>query len=59
MLQLYVARDRDGSLFLYGDKPTRNMHFSSWDGSFIKIEDESFPNLDWKDEPQLVNVTLN
>lgn len=56
MLTLYVARDRDGSLFLYGEKPERDMESGTWIGIFIKIDDNLYDYITWEDEPQRVSI---
>lgn len=53
---MYVARDEDGSLYLYGFKPERQ--YNTWydwdDGShfnIIELDRELFPKLKWEDDP--------
>lgn len=60
----YVARDEDGRLRLYEDKPIRNKtHKGCWgcyDGSWAVIIDRGlFPNLSWNDDPEEVCLCLN
>lgn len=52
---MWVARDEDGLIFLYSSKPIRgngqwmlNIEECS---DLIPIDDNSFPNLRWEDEP--------
>lgn len=50
--QLYVARDKDGSLFLYTSKPTK--HEEMWDtrDTFYDLETDSerFSEITWDDD---------
>lgn len=48
----YVARDKDGLLFGYCDKPKRDVGGTQWYGErFKKINDDLLPDLKWEDEP--------
>ena len=50
--KLWVARDKNGFLFAYEDKPTRFDIRKEWLGSFFSSMKNSYcPNLTWKDEP--------
>lgn len=60
----YVARDKDGRLRLYEDKPIRNKtHKGCWgyyNGSWAVIINRGlFPDLSWNDEPKEVCLCLN
>lgn len=53
---LWVARDKDGELYLYESRPTKESDDSLvWtvdsDAYFEKLDRESFPNLKWEDDP--------
>ena len=55
----WVARDKNGRITLYEDKPYRDgdkWRGCSWKSSLIY--DRFFPNLKWEDEPIKVKVTL-
>lgn len=63
----WVARDKEGYINLFEDKPQRNSYdnndvcFGFWDndnGHHIKLPLTSFPTLKWIDEPQEVEITL-
>lgn len=48
----YVARDMDGLLFAYVDKPKRDVGGKQWYGErFKKLNDSLCPDLKWTDEP--------
>lgn len=50
--KLWVARDKNGFLFAYEDKPTRFDIRKEWLGSFFSsMKNSYFHNLTWKDEP--------
>ena len=51
---MWVARDEDGSLWLFQTKPVRN--FDNWNtedfvSDFMKIDPTLFPDLKFEDEP--------
>ena len=50
--KLWVARDKDGNLFAYNDKPTRCDNQREWLGRFLcSMKNSYFPELKWEDEP--------
>ena len=50
--RLWVARDINGYLFAYEDKPTRCDNQREWFGRFLSpMENSFFHNLTWEDEP--------
>lgn len=50
--KLWVARDKNGFLFAYEDKPTRWDNQKEWLGRFFSsMKNSYFHNLTWKDEP--------
>lgn len=50
--QLCVARDKNGFLFAYEDKPTRCDNQREWLGLFLcSMKNSYFPELKWEDEP--------
>ena len=50
--KLWVARDKNGFLFAYEDKPTRRDNQKEWLGRFLtSMKNSYFPELKWEDEP--------
>ena len=50
--KLWVARDKNGFLFAYEEKPTRWDNQKEWLGRFFSsMENSFFPELTWEDEP--------
>ena len=50
--KLWVARDKNGFLFVYEDKPTRCDNQKEWIGRFLcSMKNSYFPELKWEDEP--------
>lgn len=48
----WVARDKNGFLFAYKDKPTRSDNKKEWLGWFLfSMKNSYFPELKWEDEP--------
>lgn len=65
-VNLWVAKDQDGSLWLFSEKPTRSeKEDGSWicDGSFMMLprnleEGLQFSGLTWESEPVKVRLIL-
>lgn len=57
--KLWVARDKNGFLFAYEDKPTRCDNQKEWfsEKFLFSIENSFFPDLKWEDEPLDVMLT--
>ena len=60
-LKAWVARDKDGMLYLYLAKPRKSQ--SKWLPNirfdFVELSRESFPEVKWEDEePTEVRITL-
>lgn len=51
--KFWVARDKDGNLFAYNDKPTRCDNQEEWfaEKFLSSMENSFFPELKWEDEP--------
>lgn len=58
---MYVARDKDGRLFLYHRKPKRSQrpdcYFWEEDFESMGLDSSLFPNLTWDDEPLEVEIS--
>ena len=62
-IQAWLARDEDGMLYLYIDKPLRGSE--QWHENpvsitgLIELRKESFPEVKWSDdEPTKVSITI-
>lgn len=51
--KLWVARDNNGKLYLYNEKPEYYNDLKVWFSGRIcaKLDNNIFPDLTWKDEP--------
>ena len=50
--KLWVARDKNGFLFAYEDKPARCKNQREWLGRFLcSMKNSYFPELKWEYEP--------
>ena len=56
----WVARDRDGTLFLYTSTPNMNRKRSCWYGpGCTTLSQEDFPSVQWSDpEPTPATITI-
>lgn len=58
---MYVARDKNKSLWLFVDKPKRSQNNDWWrtssqDDECLEINGDLFPDLSWEDEPLEVEL---
>lgn len=61
-MKYYIARDEDGSLWLYDIKPKKEKDQSWWDVStrFIELDSNSYSEVKWTDEEATeVEIILN
>lgn len=55
----WVARDGDGRLYLYEDRPLRYNRKSEWVGDTImELDSGSFPDLTWHSDPVECEMTV-
>lgn len=55
-LALWVARNENGNLYLFQNKPNRSTHYWFSLNMQFQINITSFPSLTWESEP--IKVTL-
>lgn len=59
---MWIARDKDNSLWLYDEKPVRNEKEEDWtiasptDTAVGVLDKDMFPKLQWEDEPLEVDL---
>lgn len=63
-MDAWIARDSDGNLFIYNEKPEKGSYCCWWCRSnFLPIKEEDLPqgvNPSWEDEePIEVEITIN
>lgn len=49
---MWIARDKNGLVFIYLNKPRKSENKGYWDGYdyYINIPDECYPEVKWEDE---------
>jgi hypothetical protein len=52
---MYVARDKDGALFLFMNMPKRNERYECWQSinstrDYVELLPTLFPEVSWKDD---------
>lgn len=61
-MELYIARDKYGGLYLYNDKPIKSNNFGLFQADYnsdeIEIDSELFPEVTWENSPQQVELKL-
>ena len=58
-IELWAARDMDGKLFLYRDKPIKDKFVWYSPGFSLVLASASFPEVKWSDdEPTKVKITI-
>ena len=59
-LEAWVARDYDGSLYMYTAKPKKKSYF--WHApkvGYVKLDDSLFPEVQWSDEePKGIELSI-
>lgn len=67
VIEGFVARDEEGYISLFPDKPERDMYdcndvtYGFWDetnGHHIELPTDSFPSVTWQSEPKKVKITI-
>lgn len=49
---LWLARDDDGALFLYGHKPQRVLYHGFWNGEpYMMLPDDYYPEVTYENSP--------
>ena len=58
-IESWAARDKDGKLFLYRDKPIKDKFVWYSPGFSLVLASASFPEIKWSDdEPTKVSITI-
>ena len=61
-MELYIARDKCGGLYLYNDEPIKDNNFGVFQAdnaySEIEINLELHPEVTWENSPQRVELKL-
>ena len=59
-INAWVARDYDGSLYMYSDKPKKMSDFWHAAGvGYMKLDDSLFPEVQWSDEePKEIKLSI-
>lgn len=56
----WIARDHDGGLYLYFNKPWQTLNgYTCRHDLFIRLDRHLFPDVQWKDDPIEVELTIN
>lgn len=64
MIQAWIARDEDGTLCHYPEKPfrsTNDIGNGIWDnekGDYGYLPEKMFPEITWDDEPRKVEISI-
>lgn len=57
---LYVARDKNGDLYLFNSEPQRGRECwwakSGVDGTYLRLEKALYPEVTWDSEPVPVSI---
>ena len=58
-IEAWVARDKDGKLYLYRDRPIKDKFVWYSPGFNLLLASASFPEIKWSDdEPTKVKITI-
>lgn len=60
MTKMWIARDEDGSLYIYKGKPSRYNGFFDNDINYssISLNSDLFPEVTWENSPQEIEIIL-
>lgn len=60
-LKAWMARDYDGSLYMYPDKPKKmSDYWNAPEVGFMKLDDSLFQEIQWSDEePKEIKLSIN
>ena len=56
VIQVWVARDEDGYLFMYSTKPEKDEALQVWVGRYAELD--LLPDLTWDSDPEPVEITI-
>ena len=57
-MKLWIARDKDGLIYLYMKKPTLILHYFDTKYLIGEIDETSFPEVTFENSPQQVEIKL-
>lgn len=58
-MDLWIARDSNGSIFLHSEKPQLNDTYGYWDSyESFKLDTDSFPVVTFENSPKKVELKL-
>lgn len=58
-IELWAARDKDGKLYLYKDRPIKDKFIWYSPGFSLVLASASYPEVQWSDdEPTKVKITI-
>lgn len=59
-IKAWVARDKDGMIYLYTDKPKkRSVFWHAPEVGYVKLDDSLFPEVQWSDEePKAIELSI-
>lgn len=55
---MWIARDKDGFLFIYANKPSLSKEYGFWDSDAWFKPDEDHPEVTFENSPQQVELKL-
>ena len=57
-MKLWIARDKDGTLDAYYNKPIRKRNHYHGERAPMYLPDECFPSVTWKNSPKCITLKL-
>ena len=60
-MKLWIARNKSGALFLYGEKPIKAEEWGEFayvSGRYIHLKNKLFPEVTWENSPRKVKIEL-
>ena len=57
-MKAWIARDKDGPLFIHVNKPQLSKEYGFWDSDYWFVPDEDHPEVTFENSPMEVELKL-
>lgn len=57
-MKMWLARDKDGPLFIHVNKPQLSKEYCFWDSDYWFVPDEDHPEVTFENSPQEVELVI-
>lgn len=57
-MKMWIARDKDGTLFIHANKPQLSKEYDFWDSDYWFVPDEDHPEVTFENSPVEVEFVI-